>query len=131
MKITKTQLRKMIKEAISEENALMKNINRWSEEGKDIPKELTVGRMRETDPRLLNLEKVTYVEAIPERGASGLYKLELVSKSGKEKELRSIGEFNEMFGTDIKLNAGPRSFGYALSKLAPHVVFEEDEMDVS
>ena len=130
MKITKTQLRKMIKEAINEENALMKNINRWSEEGKDIPKELTVGRMRETDPRLLNLEKVTYVEAIPERGASGLYKLELVSKSGEE-ELRNIGKFNEMFGTDIPTNAGPTSFRGALSKLAPHVDFEIDEMDVS
>ncbi len=45
MKITKTQLRKIIKEAIGEENALMKTINRWSEEGKEIPKELTVGRM--------------------------------------------------------------------------------------
>jgi hypothetical protein len=45
MKITKSQLRKIIKEAIGEENALMKTINRWSEEGKEIPKELTVGRM--------------------------------------------------------------------------------------
>jgi hypothetical protein len=52
-KITKARLSQIIKEeyqSLHEEvrpaappNALMKNINRWSEEGKDIPKHLTVG----------------------------------------------------------------------------------------
>jgi len=49
MKITKTQLRKIIKEAIGEENALMKTINRWSEEGKDVPVGKTVGRAERSD----------------------------------------------------------------------------------
>ena len=54
-KITKARLAQIIKEeyqSLHEEvrpaappNALMQNINRWSEEGKAIPKHLTVGRM--------------------------------------------------------------------------------------
>ena len=127
MKITKTQLRKIIKEEILKEAGGLPG-RHFGGSMADLDAE---AKMRETNPRFLNLGKVTYVEAIPERGASGLYKLELVSKSGKEKELRNIGKFNEMFGTDIKLNAGPRSFEDALSKLAPHVDFEVDEMDVS
>jgi hypothetical protein len=114
MKITKTQLRKIIKEEILKEAG-------------GLP-----GRhFGESRADLADLGEVTYVEAIPERGASGLYKLELVSKKGKKKELRSIGEFNEEFGTDIKTIAGPRSFGDALRLLAPHVEFFEVEMDVS
>jgi hypothetical protein len=54
-KISKKRLAEIIKEeyqSLHEEvrpaappNALMQNINRWSEEGKAIPKHLTVGRM--------------------------------------------------------------------------------------
>ena len=68
MKITRSQLREMIKEAINEENplnqgpknALMKNINRWSEEGKDIPKHLTVGRMSGDRVALHQLQGMLY-----------------------------------------------------------------------
>ena len=113
MKITKSQLRKIIKEEILKEVG-------------ELPGE----NFGESRADLADLGEVTYVEAIPERGASGLYKLELVYK-GREEELRYIGKFNEMFGTDIKLNAGPRSFEDALRLLAPHVEFSKDEMDVS
>jgi len=109
---------------------LMKNINRWSEEGKDIPKELTVGRMRESSPRLSDLNKVTYVEAVHPQGM-GLYKIELFYKDGKEEVLRSIEKFNELFGTNLKPRAGVMSFKYGLEKVAPHVEVEIDEMDVS
>ena len=47
-KISKARLAQIIKEeyqSLHEDNALTRNINRWSEEGKDIPKHLTVGRM--------------------------------------------------------------------------------------
>ena len=113
MKITKSQLRKIIKEEILKEVG-------------ELPGE----NFGESKADLADLGKVTYVEASTGRGANGLYKLELVHK-GREEELRYIGKFNEMFGTDIKLNAGPRSFEDALNKLAPHVDFEIDEMDVS
>jgi ABC-type phosphate transport system substrate-binding protein len=49
LKITKTQLRKIIKETIKEENALTRNIDRWSEEGKDVPVGKTVGRAERSD----------------------------------------------------------------------------------
>ena len=46
-KITKARLSQIIKEeyqSLHEDNALTRNINRWSEEGKAITKHLTVGR---------------------------------------------------------------------------------------
>ena len=102
MKITKTQLRNIIKEAIREES----------------------------NPRLRELNKVTYVEAIhPQR--MGLYKIELFYKDGKEEALRSIEKFNELFGTNLNPRAGVMSFKYDLEKVAPHVEVEIDEMDVS
>jgi len=49
MKITKSQLRKIIKEEIAKEltteNALIKMINRLSKKGADIPRDQTVGRL--------------------------------------------------------------------------------------
>ena len=102
MKITKSQLRKIIKEAIREES----------------------------NPRLGELNKVTYVEAVHPQGM-GLYKIELFYKDGKEEVLRSIEKFNELFGTNLKPRAGVMSFKYGLEKVAPHVEVEIDEMDVS
>ena len=49
MKITKSQLRKVIKEELKKENALTRQINRWSEEGKDVPVGKTVGRAERSD----------------------------------------------------------------------------------
>ena len=57
IKITKGRLRKIIAEEVArhsatklnENNALMRNINRWSEEGKDIPPERTAAKMADAD----------------------------------------------------------------------------------
>ena len=51
-KITKARLAQIIKEeyqSLHEANPLMKNIDRWSEEGKDIPLDRTVGRADRSD----------------------------------------------------------------------------------
>jgi len=51
-KISKARLAQLIKEeyqSLQEDNALTRNINRWSEEGKDIPLERTVGRGERSD----------------------------------------------------------------------------------
>ena len=49
MRITKSHLQKIIKEELKKENALMRNIDRWSEEGKDVPVGKTVGRAERSD----------------------------------------------------------------------------------
>mgnify|MGYP005810743433 CR=1 FL=1 len=69
-KITKARLAQIIKEeyqSLHEEvrpaappNALMQNINRWSEEGKAIPKHLTVGRMGGDRVALHQLQGMMY-----------------------------------------------------------------------
>jgi len=51
-KITKARLAQIIKEeyqSLHEANPLMQNIDRWSEEGKDIPLDRTVGRADRSD----------------------------------------------------------------------------------
>ena len=51
-KISKKRLSQIIKEeyqSLYESNPLMQNINRWSEEGKDIPMDQTVGRADRSD----------------------------------------------------------------------------------
>tara|TARA_R110002060_G_scaffold78331_1_gene91307 strand:- start:876 stop:1358 length:483 start_codon:yes stop_codon:yes gene_type:complete len=51
-KITKARLSQIIKEeyqSLHEANPLMQNINRWSEEGEDIPLDQTVGRADRSD----------------------------------------------------------------------------------
>ena len=62
-KISKVRLAQIIKEeyrSLHEGNALMKNINRWSEEGKAIPKHLTVGRMGGDRVALHQLQGMMY-----------------------------------------------------------------------
>jgi hypothetical protein len=51
-KISKKRLAQIIKEeyqSLHEANPLMQNINRWSEEGRDIPLDRTVGRADRSD----------------------------------------------------------------------------------
>ncbi len=51
-KISKVRLAQIIKEeyqSLQENNPLVQTINRWAEEGKDIPRHLTVGRMTDLD----------------------------------------------------------------------------------
>ena len=51
-KISKARLAQIIKEeyqSLHESNPLMQNIDRWSEEGRDIPLERTVGRADRSD----------------------------------------------------------------------------------
>jgi hypothetical protein len=51
-KISKARLAQIIKEeyqSLHESSPLMKNINRWSEEGRDIPLDQTVGRAERSD----------------------------------------------------------------------------------
>ena len=51
-KISKARLAQIIKEeyqSLHEANPLMQNIDRWSEEGKDIPLDRTVGRAERSD----------------------------------------------------------------------------------
>jgi hypothetical protein len=62
-KITKARLSQIIKEeyqSLHEDNALTRNINRWSEEGKAIPKHLTVGRMGGDRVSLHRLQGMMY-----------------------------------------------------------------------
>ena len=62
-KITKARLSQIIKEeyqSLHEDNALTQNINRWSEEGKAIPKHLTVGRMGGDRVSLHRLQGMMY-----------------------------------------------------------------------
>ena len=62
-KITKARLSQIIKEeyqSLHEDNALTRNINRWSEEGKAIPKHLTVGRMGGDRVALHQLQGMMY-----------------------------------------------------------------------
>ena len=70
-KISKARLAQIIKEEYQSlheanplnqgpESALMQNINRWSEEGKAIPKHLTVGRMSGDRVSLHRLQGMLY-----------------------------------------------------------------------
>jgi hypothetical protein len=62
-KISKARLAQIIKEeyrSLHEDNALTRNINRWSEEGKAIPKHLTVGRMGGDRVALHQLQGMMY-----------------------------------------------------------------------
>ena len=62
-KISKARLAQIIKEeyqSLHEDNALTRNINRWSEEGKAIPKHLTVGRMGGDRVSLHRLQGMMY-----------------------------------------------------------------------
>ena len=105
MKITKSQLRQIIKEE------LLKEFH--GSEG------------------LGDIAKIIYVEAYHPQGGSGLYALEVFDKSGKKERFQYMRDFNKRFGTDFSEREGIMSFGRRMNKIAPHVEIEESEMDIS
>jgi hypothetical protein len=105
MKITKSQLRKMIKEVV------LKEFNGGGDLG--------------------DIAKIIYVEAYHPQGGSGLYALEVFDKSGEKEKFQYMRDFNKRFGTDFSEREGVMSFGQWMNKMAPHIEVEEDDMDVS
>ena len=50
LKLSVPEMAKVSLKMVTEDSALMKNIDRWSEEGKDIPPERTAAKMRDAAP---------------------------------------------------------------------------------